>query len=67
MILVNRIWLWLRDESAQGTVEYALLSTLVALAAITAVHSFAANVNHAFVMTGRIVTTAVSSCLSHHG
>ncbi len=67
MALCNRIWLLLRSERGQGAVDYALLSMVVALAAVTAVHSLAANVNHAFLTTNRAVNSVIAACLGHHG
>jgi Flp pilus assembly pilin Flp len=67
MTLLKRIWLLLQDESGQGAVDYALLGMLVALAAVTAVHSVAGNIGHAFVAADRVVTAAMGACLPHHG
>ncbi len=63
---LNRIWLSFRNESGQAAVDYALAAMVVAFAAVTAVHSLASNVNHAFTITNRNFAAAIASCLSHH-
>jgi Flp pilus assembly pilin Flp len=65
MSLLKRIWRLFSSESGQDTVEYALLSLAVALAAVAVTHSAAANMNRALVKTDRVFTTAIASCLHH--
>jgi Flp pilus assembly pilin Flp len=66
MTSLNRIWLLLRDDSAQAATEYALISMLIALAAVTAMHSFALNMNHAFLVANRVLANVIQAC-GHHG
>ena len=65
MTLLNRVWLFLREESGQDAVEYALLSLAIALGSVATAHSVASNMNRALVRTDRTFTAAIASCLHH--
>jgi Flp pilus assembly pilin Flp len=68
MTFLKRAWLLLRDDSAQAASEYALLSMVIALGAVTAMHAFAVDMNHALLLVNRTFAEAIKSCLPpHHG
>jgi Flp pilus assembly pilin Flp len=67
MTRLNRIWLLLRDDTSQAATEYALISMVIALAAVTAMHSFAGSMNHAFLMANRALAQVIQACGPHHG
>ncbi|HKT79058.1 MAG TPA: Flp family type IVb pilin [Vicinamibacterales bacterium] len=46
--LINRMRAIVRDDSGQDMLEYALLTALIALAAVVAVRAAGANVNTIF-------------------
>ncbi len=47
----------LRDEKGQDLIEYALLSALVALAAVAGMQTLANGINTAFANIGSVLTT----------
>jgi len=67
MTFLNRVWRVLRDDSAQAASEYALVSMVIALAAVTAMHSFAVDMKHAFLIVNRVFAEAIQACGPHHG
>ena len=66
MTLIKRIWLFSRDESAEAAVDFALVATGVALAAVTALHNVASQVSHAFLTNGRTFNAVINACMRHH-
>ncbi len=59
MDLITRMRSLVRDESAQDLLEYALLTALIALAAVVAVKAAGVSVNSAFTA----VSTAIAAAL----
>jgi len=51
---------FLRDESGQDLIEYALVAALIALGAITAMQSLAAGISSAFSTISSDLSSAVS-------
>jgi Flp pilus assembly pilin Flp len=58
MTLTNRLRVWMRDESGQDLLEYALLTALIALAAVVAIRAAGVQVD---VIFQRIVTELASA------
>ena len=58
MTLTNRLRVWMRDESGQDLLEYALLTALIALAAVVAIRAAGVQVDAIF---QRIVTELASA------
>ena len=59
MNLITRMRSLLRDESAQDLLEYALLTALIALAAVVAVRAAGVSVNTVFTP----ISTAIAGAL----
>jgi pilus assembly protein Flp/PilA len=49
----------LRDESGQDLIEYALVVAIIALAAVTSMHTLANNINNAFDTIGNNLNNAI--------
>jgi len=49
----------LREESGQDLIEYALVVAIIALAAVTSMHTLANNINNAFDTIGNNLNNAV--------
>ena len=48
-----------RDESGQGLVEYALILTLVAFAAVGGMNTLATDINNAFSLIGSVLVVDI--------
>jgi pilus assembly protein Flp/PilA len=56
MNLINRMRALLKDDSGQDLLEYALLTALIALAAVTAIGAAGTAVNGVFVAISNAIT-----------
>jgi pilus assembly protein Flp/PilA len=59
MDLITRMRSLLRDEAAQDLLEYALLTALIALAAVVAVRAAGVSVNTVFTSISTAITGAL--------
>jgi len=51
---------FLRDESGQDLIEYALVATILGLAAVAGMSSLASNISNAFSAVGSKLSSAVA-------
>lgn len=55
-----RIWAFLRGDAGQDLIEYALVVSLIAFAAVASMGTLATNINVAFTQIGAQLTTATA-------
>jgi pilus assembly protein Flp/PilA len=52
---------FISDESGQDLIEYALVASLIALGAVTAMGTLATDIKNAFTSIGTAITTATTA------